>query len=52
MQFIATIDDPTVIQRIAQRQLHLRTVLPQEGMLPGYAASPRRILTREACLRV
>ena len=36
----------------AQRQLHLRTVLPQEGMLPGYAASPRTILTREACLRV
>jgi hypothetical protein len=36
----------------AQRQLHLRVVLPQEGMLPGYAASPRTILTREAWLRV
>ncbi len=31
---------------------HIRQyVLPQEGMLPGYAASPRTILTREACLR-
>ena len=31
---------------------HIRQyVLPQEGMRPGYAASPRTILTREACLR-
>jgi predicted amidohydrolase YtcJ len=36
----------------ARRQLHLRTVLPQEGMLPRSAASSGTILTREGSRRM
>jgi hypothetical protein len=33
---------------LARRQLHVSSVLPQEGMLPRYAASPGTILSSEA----
>jgi hypothetical protein len=45
---VAAIRGPASKLMSARRQLHLRTVLPQEGMLPRYAASPGEILTSEA----